>query len=72
MMAGNCIRPALSQFLGLERHVRRAEIDRLGLDLLDAAAGADRLVVHADAGLRPVGLGPFGVDRDRETSRRRR
>jgi len=35
----------------------------LVLDLLDAAAGADRLVVHADAGLFLVGVGPLCVDR---------
>ena len=37
----------LFQFLGLERHVGGAEIDGLGLDLLDAAARTDRLIVHA-------------------------
>src|SRR5205807_6091266 len=47
----------------LERHVRRAEIDRLVLDLLDPATRADRLVIHTDTGLRSVGLGPLRVDR---------
>ena len=54
------------QVLGLERHVGRAEVDGLGLDLGDAAARADRLVVHADAGLLLVRLGPLGVDRVRK------
>src|SRR5690606_28387585 len=35
----------------------------LGFDLLDAAAGADRLVVEADAGLLLVSVGPLCVDR---------
>src|SRR5207237_6413101 len=37
--------------------------DGLGLDLLDAAAGADRLIVKAVAGLLLIGVRPFGVDR---------
>ena len=56
----------LVQLGGLERLVGGAEVDGLGLDLLDAAAGADRLVVHADAGLGLVGVRPLGVDRVRE------
>ena len=51
------------QILRLERHVRGAESDGLRLDLLDAAAGADRLIVEAIAGVRLIGVGPFGVDR---------
>ena len=47
----------------LQRHVGRAEGDGAGGDLLDAAAGADRLIVQAVAGLLLVGVGPFGVDR---------
>ena len=38
------------QVVGLQRLVGGAEIDGLGLDLLDAAAGADRLVVQLVAG----------------------
>jgi hypothetical protein len=53
----------LVEVFGLERHVRGAEIDRFRLDLLDAAARADRLVVHAGPGLRLVGFRPFGIDR---------
>src|SRR5262249_12473693 len=37
-----------------------------GLDLLDAAARADRLIVQADAGLFLVGVRPFPVDRKRK------
>src|SRR5205823_598584 len=46
-----------------ERHVRRTEIDRLVLDLLDTPARADRLVIHADTRLRLVGFGPLRVNR---------
>src|SRR5207249_4556123 len=41
--------PALVQLFRLERHVRGAEIHGLVLDLPDAAAGADRLVVEVVA-----------------------
>jgi len=44
--------PVLLQIGGLQRLVGGAEGDRAGFDLLDTAAGADRLVVQADAGLR--------------------
>ena len=60
---GNWTRPFLSSSSPVERRVGGAEGDGLGLDLLDAAAGADRLVVQADAGLLLVGVGPLGVDR---------
>jgi hypothetical protein len=53
----------LVEILRLHRHVRSAEIDRLGGDLLDAAARADRLVVHARPGLGLIGFRPFGIDR---------
>ena len=46
-----------------ERRVGRAERHGLGLDLLDAAAGTDRLIVEADAGLLLIGVRPLGVDR---------
>jgi len=39
------------------------EGDGLGLHLLDARTGADRLVVQPDAGLFFVGIGPFRIDR---------
>src|SRR5437879_11737318 len=50
----------------LERRVRSAEVDRLGHDLLDAAARADRLVVQSDSGLLLVGICPLGVNGIRE------
>ena len=56
----------LLQLFALQRSIGRAEIDRLGADLADAAAGADRLIVQAVAGLLVVGLGPLGIDRERE------
>ncbi len=59
---------ALLELLGGQRDVGGAEIDRLALDLLYAAARADRLVVHRQAALRLVGLGPFRIDRVREGS----
>ena len=60
------------QFVALERHVRRAEVDRLCLDLLDAGARADRLVIKAVAGGGLVRLGPFGVNRVRKRRSRPR
>ena len=69
---GNWIRPSFSSSLGLQRHVGGAEGHGLGGDLLDAAAGADRLIVQAVAGFLFVGIRPLGVDRIRERSRRRR
>nr|GEU28454.1 hypothetical protein [Tanacetum cinerariifolium] len=58
----------LHQALGVQvfrfhGRVRRAEIDGLGFDLLDAGTGADGLVVQAVAGGGFVGLRPFRVDR---------
>ena len=53
----------LLELLRLQRHVGGAEGHGLGLDLLDAAARADRLVVQPDAGLFLVGVGPFRIDR---------
>src|SRR4029077_13542159 len=52
--------------LALERRVGGAEGNGLGRDLLDAAAGPDRLVVHADSGLLLVGVCPLGIDRIRK------
>ena len=49
-----------------DRRVGRAEIDGLGLDLLDAGARTHGLVVQADTGSRLVQLGPLGIDRERE------
>ena len=46
-----------------ERHVGRAEGDLLALDLADAVGGADRAIVHRDAGLFLVGLDPLRIDR---------
>ena len=63
MTVGNCTRPSFVEVLALQRRVGGAEVDGLGLDLLDAAARADRLVVQADAGLLLVGVRPLGVDR---------
>ncbi|MNS95799.1 hypothetical protein D3C72_1300710 [compost metagenome] len=54
------------QLFRLQRHVRSAEFNSLGLDLLDASAGTDGLVVQAIARVGFVRLGPFGVDRVRE------
>src|SRR4029079_19672265 len=48
------------------RHVARAEVDRAGDDLAHAAAGADRLVVDADApGDGAALVDPLGVERIR-------
>jgi hypothetical protein len=51
------------EFLALERRVGGAEGHGLRLDLLDAAARTDRLVIEAYAGLLLVGVGPFRIDR---------
>src|ERR1700741_5457800 len=53
----------LVEILSLEGSVGSAERDGLVLDLLDAAAGTDRLIVQADAGLFLIGVRPLGVDR---------
>jgi hypothetical protein len=66
MTVGNCIRPFLGQFVVLQRHVGGAEVDGLGFDLLDAGAGADRLVVDLDAGGLVVVGGPLGIQGRRE------
>ena len=60
----------LGQFVRFKRHVGRAEINRFGLDLLDAAARPDGLIVEADPGVCFIGLGPFAVNRVREASTR--
>src|SRR5262249_34924881 len=58
--------PELVELLALERRVGGAEGHGLGLNLLDAAAGADRLIVQPDVGFLLIGVRPFGVDRVRE------
>jgi hypothetical protein len=59
---GELVEARAIQLFELQRLVGRAEIDGLGLDLLDAAAGTDGLVVQTDPGLGLIGFGPFGVD----------
>jgi hypothetical protein len=56
----------LVQLAARKRRVGRPEHHRLGFDLFDAAARADRLIVESDAGLFLVGIRPFGVDRIRK------
>lgn len=56
----------LFQVFGLERVIRGAEVDRLGLDLLLAAARTDGLVVDGVVGGSLVVGGPLGVDGVRE------
>jgi len=53
----------LVELLARQRRVGGAESHGLGLDLLDAAARTDRLVVEADAGLFLVRIRPLGIDR---------
>ena len=60
------------QVLRFQRHVGGAERDGLRLDLLDAAARTDRLIIEAVAGLLPIGIRPFRVDRIREGGTRPR
>src|SRR5262249_33508505 len=52
----------------LQRRVGGTEGNGAGVDLLDAAAGTDRLVVQADAGRLLIGIRPFRVNRIRERS----
>src|SRR5450432_1289094 len=56
----------LVQLLGLERRIRRAEVDGAFGDLFDAAARADRLVVELDLGVLGVSVRPLRVQRIRE------
>src|SRR5262245_9189683 len=56
------------QIRSLERHVGGPERHFLVLDLLDALARTDRLIVHRDAGLFFVCVGPFRIDRIGEGS----
>ena len=58
------------QVVRLEGHVGGAEGHGLGLDLLDAAARADRLIVQADAGHASYRRQPIWNRSDRGTSRR--
>jgi hypothetical protein len=53
----------LFQVLPGERSVGGAEGHGLGLDLLDAAAGADRLIVETNASLFLIRIRPLGIDR---------
>jgi hypothetical protein len=53
----------LVELLARQRRVGGAEGHGLGLDLLDAAAGTDRLVVQPDIGLLLIGIGPFRINR---------
>ena len=54
------------QLFDRQRLVGGAESHGLRLDLLDPAAGADRLVVQPGAGFLLVGIGPLGGDRVEE------
>ena len=53
----------LVEVFAFERRIGGAEGDGPGLDLFDAAARTDRLIVQSDAGLFLIGVRPFGVDR---------
>ena len=56
----------LLELIRLQRHVGGAEGHGAGGDLLDAAAGPDRLIVQPAAGFPFVGVRPLGIDRIRE------
>ena len=64
---GNWVRPAAASSLEVERLVGGAEGHGLGLDLGDAAARTDGLIIHAVARDAFVGRRPFGDDRENET-----
>ena len=59
---GKLDQTVLVQVLGFERLIRSAEIHGLGLDLGDAAAGADGLVIDLDPGEGIILVGPLGID----------
>ena len=68
--AGKLAEPVFRQFIGVERLVGGAEIDRTGLDLGDAAARADRLVIDVVAGLLGEAGRPLGQHRIDEAGTR--
>ena len=51
------------QFRRVHGRIRRAEVYRMGRDVLDAAAGADGLIIHLCARRVLVFLKPFQVKR---------
>ena len=58
---------AFFQLFHRERFVRGTEINGLGFDLLEAAAGADGLVTQPDPSRFLIGSSPFGVNRIRKS-----
>src|SRR5690606_32910616 len=60
---GELAEAGFGQLLARQRRVGRTEIDRAGLDLGDAAAGADRLVVDLVTGRLVVVGRPLGDQR---------
>ncbi len=66
MIIGNCTQARGLELIGLQRHVRGAEGYGLGLDLLDAATGADGLIIQTVAGLGLVGICPLRINGIRE------
>ena len=59
----------LGQHLVGHGHVGSAKVHQAAGHLANAAAGADRLIVDLDAGMRGAVLGePFGIDRIRKSS----
>ena len=58
--------PILFQVCRCHRHIGSAESYGSGLNLRDAAARADGLIVQTDAGLGSIGSSPFRVNRKRE------
>ena len=60
---GNCTRPFFSRSASDIGLSVAPKVTVLAIDLLDAAARTDRLVVEADAGVVLVGVGPLGEHR---------
>ena len=56
----------LLELFGLQRHVGCAKVHGFGFNLLNAAAGADRLIIEADARRSFVSLCPFRINRVRK------
>ena len=64
---GNCISLCSCELVRRHRHVGGAEINGAIVDLVDAGAGPDRLVVQLDAGRAGRSFAPLAVDRRGET-----
>ena len=68
--SGELRQVVFAQFIGRKGGVSCTKIHGLGFYLFDAATRTDRLVIQAHIGFSLVGLGPFCIDRVRESRAR--